>query len=447
MGGKIDNVRFLRGQFKKALVLENPHTSLDTLLEAQGIEVERLPESATEDVDEIIRILEEGQHDLIFKRSRFEIDERVLKASSNLAAVILCCIGDDSIDKEACAREGVLVMNDPISNGRSVVELVFGEMILLARRLFDTATKTQGSLWTKDSRQRYELKGKTISIIGLGNIGKQVAQMAEMFGMTVYFHDSRELAREVGVTLGWTACATIAEAFRVADFVTVHLSSEDISGKSNRNILTYDIFSQFGAERESNSPRIFINAARGFLFEPEDLKRAVREGFVRNAAIDVFPEEPGSSKDVWHNPYADTPEVIATPHIGAATEEAQPRIAQHVANTANMFNIRGAVRDCIYSPGQSINVDVDDAKYNLTVVHSDTRGTKKAVADAIFEAGLNNISSSHRDFVNYGFAYDVNAIDKPLSQEQLVNLISSAREISGDPHAIRAIRQIKIGKD
>src|SRR5690554_3086857 len=180
MGGKIDNVRFLRGQFKKALVLENPHTSLDTLLEAQGIEVQRLPESATEDVDKIIRILEEGQHDLIFKRSRFEIDERVLKASSNLAAVVLCCIGDDSIDKEACAREGVLVMNDPISNGRSVVELVFGEMITMARRIYDSVDQSNRHQWSKDNKQRYELRGKTLAIIGLGNIGKQIAQLAKI---------------------------------------------------------------------------------------------------------------------------------------------------------------------------------------------------------------------------------------------------------------------------
>lgn len=103
---KIDGVRFLNEQFKKALILENPDPSLDDYLRAQGIEPERLPDSVVQNPEAVIARLKEGQHDLIFKRSRFIVDERVLRASENLAAVILCCIGDDSVDKEACAREG-----------------------------------------------------------------------------------------------------------------------------------------------------------------------------------------------------------------------------------------------------------------------------------------------------------------------------------------------------
>jgi D-3-phosphoglycerate dehydrogenase / 2-oxoglutarate reductase len=444
MSTKIDGVRYLQGRFKKALILENPHPTLDRYLASQGIKPQRLPETATQNEDEVVRILQEGQHDLIFKRSRFEVNERVLRASDNLAAIMLCCIGDDSVDKEACAREGVLVMNDPISNGRSVVEMVFGEMICLARRIFHAAARTQEHVWTKDSKQRYELKGKNLVIIGLGNIGKQVAQMGELFGMRIFFYDNRELAREVGRALGWTSCETLMDAFRLADVMTVHVSAEDTRGISNKDLFTYQHFSQFGSERNGQSPRIFINAARGFLYEPEDLKHAVREGVIRYAAIDVFPDEPGSSKDQWTNPYSDVEEIIATPHIGAATEEAQPRIAQHIANTAQLFDTKGAVRDCVYSPGVTIGVDTDEADYVLTVVHSDSRGTKKAVDDAIFEAGLNNIQSSHRDFPKYGFAYDVNAIDRPLTQEQLLKLVKSARELSKDPFAIRAVRQISV---
>ena len=132
-----NNVRFLNNHFKKALILEDPDPMLDDYLREQGIEPERLPTSMTQDVDAVLDRLREGQHDLIYKRSRFEVDAAVLEASSNLAAIMLCCIGDDSVDKAACAQHGVLVMNDPISNGRSVVELVFGEMICLARRIFD----------------------------------------------------------------------------------------------------------------------------------------------------------------------------------------------------------------------------------------------------------------------------------------------------------------------
>lgn len=442
----MEAVRIFRTPFRKALILENPSPLLDELLRKQGIEPDRQPEEATLDRDGIIRRLAEGGHDLLFKRSRFVVDDEVLSASPNLAAVMLCCIGDDSVDKEACARHGVLVTNDPVSNGRSVVEMVFGEMICMARRIFHAVERTQVSEWTKDSRARYELKGKTLAIIGLGNIGKAVAQMAEDFDMSVCFYDKRPVAQEVGTTLGWQKCDTLEDAFRRGDFVTVHVSAEDPAGQSNRGMLTYEHFKQLGADRDANSPRIFVNAARGFLFEPDDLKRAVRDGFVNYAAIDVFPEEPGSKSDVWQNPYADFAEIVGTPHIGAATQEAQPRIAQHVATTTNLFSCYGTVRNCVFSPGHTIGVHSADPRYILAVVHSDTRGTKKAVADALYDAGINSVESAHRDFPKYGIAYDITALDQPLSDAQLQALIAHAREISGDDSAIRSIRQIDVSK-
>lgn len=441
-------VRLLQPRFTRALIIENPDPSLDDHLRAQGIEPERLPESATDDVDYVVERLREGQHDLLFKRSKFPVDARVLQASDNLAAVILCCIGDDSVDKAACAREGIVVMNDPVSNSRSVVELVFGEMILLARRIFTSHDAGRRHLWTKDSTRRYELKDKTISIIGLGNIGKQVAQMAEAFGMHVTFYDTSDLAREVGSTLGWKPTKTLMEAFRAGDFVSLHLSSEDRHGHSNRGLIGYEHFKQLGADRGEGSPRIFINVARGFLYDPEDLKRAVQEGHVQAAAVDVFPDEPGSARDPWVNPYADLPnEVVTTPHIGAATQEAQPRIAAHVAGTAHLFDRYGTLRDTVYSPRQVIGVDADPPYWVLAVVHSDARGTKKAISDAVFEAGANNIQSFHRDFPKLGIAYDLSAIDRPLDQAQLDRLVASARALTGDDDAIRSLRQFKVERD
>ncbi len=437
-------MRFLNDHFRRALILENPHPSLDEYLREQGIEPERLPETATQDVGFVLERLREGQHDLLFKRSRFEVDDAVLEASQKLAAVMLCCIGDDSVDKDACARHGVLVMNDPVSNGRSVAEMVMGEMIGLARRLFHANEAGRQHLWTKDSLGRYELKGKVLSVIGLGNIGKQVAQLAEGFGMHIRFFDTAEVAREVGVALGWTPCKTLAEAFREADVVSLHLSAEDNRGQSNRDTITYELFSQLAQARPDNSPRLFLNAARGFLYDPDELQRAIEEGHVRAAAIDVFPDEPGSKKEEWNNPYAHLTDVVTTPHIGAATEEAQPRIAAHIAGTTRLFNVYGTVRDTVFAPRQVIGVDAEAPYWALTVVHSDARGTKKALSDAIYEAGANNIQSSHRDIPKYGIAYDVSAIDRPLSEAQLGDLVERARRISGDEAAVRALRQFEV---
>jgi D-3-phosphoglycerate dehydrogenase len=315
---------------------------------------------------------------------------------------------------------------------------------LLARRLYTANRSGRQHRWTKESTRRYELMDKTLSIIGLGNIGKQLARLADSFGMDICFYDESDVAQEVGTTLGWTSCGSISEAFRKGDFVTVHVSAEDPQGHSNEGLLNYDHFRQLGADRPENSPRAFINAARGFLYDPQDLRRAVDEGHVRAAAVDVFPEEPGSADEDWTNPYADLDNVFTTPHIGAATQEAQPRIASRMATSTRLLNEQGTVRDTVFGQGHTIGVNAEPPHWILAVVHSDVRGTKKAIDDTIYEAGASNLQSNHRDFPDLGIAYDVNAIDRPLSDAQLHNLIEEAASLSDDPRSIRTLRQFKV---
>ena len=437
-------VRWLRARFERALVLEQPDPVLDAFLREQGLEVERLPEEATADRAFILDRLRNGQHDVLFKRSRVVIDDEMLAASERLAAVMICAIGDDSVDKAACARHGVMVMNDPVSNGRSVAEMVFGEMIVLARRLFTSHEAGRQHRWTKDATRRYELKGKTISIIGLGNIGRQVAQMAEGFGMHVRFFDTHEVTREVGQALGYTLSKTLLDAFRDADVVTLHTSGEDARGQSNAGLISYAHLAALGQNRPEPSPRLLLNAARGFLYDPADLRRALDEGHIRGAAVDVFTDEPGSKADRWLNPCADDADVVTTPHIGAATVEAQPRIAAHMAGTTRLMNLYGTVRDTVFAPRQTIGVDAEPTSWGLAVVHSDVRGTRKAIADALYDAGASTLQSAHRDFARLGIAYDLSAIDAPLSEAHLQDLVERARRLSGDETAIRSIRQFEI---
>ncbi len=436
--------RVLNDHFEKALILEEPDPSLDDELRKQNIEPERIPKPECYDQDAMVERLREGQHDLIFKRSKFVVDEDVVQASDNLAAVMLCCIGDDTVDKAACAEEGVLVLNDPVSNGRSVVEMVMGEMIVLSRRLFAANEAGRQHQWAKDNSERYELMDKSLSVIGLGNIGQQLARLADAFGMEINFYDESDVACEVGTTLGWNECASLSEAFRKGDFVTVHVSAEDPMGEPNEGLLDYSHFRQLGADRPESSPRAFLNAARGFLYDPEDLNRAIEEGHVRAAAVDVYPVEPGSADEEWDNPYADNDRVVTTPHIGAATQEAQPRIASRMATSTRLLNEQGRVRDTVYGQGQTIGVNAEPPHWVLAVVHSDVRGTKKAIDDSIYEAGASNLQSSHRDFPSLGIAYDVNAIDQPLSDDQLRDLVEKARSLSDDPSAIRTLRQFQV---
>lgn len=434
-------VRMLMESFSRALVLESPHDTLDEHLANAGIQTTRVahvPDEAT-----LIQAIKESQAQIIFKRSRVPITRNVIASCPHVHAIQLCCIGTDSIDQQACAEHGVLVFNDPISNGRSVVELALAHMIALSRRLYETNTQTHEKQWNKNAHERYEILGKTLGIVGLGNIGRQVARACEALGLRIVFCDNRPVAKEIGEEMGWHAYETLEELFAHSDIVSVHTSALDYAGTSNENMLD-QCLGELGSKRPENSPRLFLNLARGNLHTPEALCKAVQKGAIRRAAVDVYPEEPAPGDPHFANPYADEPRIICTPHIGAATAEAQPRIARRVSTTIADFSQYGSLRDCIYSSRTKLSL-ADESRGHaiLAVVHSTSRGTKKAIDDAIYQAGVNNLGSAHRDF-EVGIAYDLSVLDQPLTETQLLELTQTAAKLANDPQAIRAVRQLII---
>ncbi len=431
------------GPFRRALVIENPDPSLDDHLRAIGIEPFR--PAVTPDEEGLIRLLENEPFELLYKRSSVRVTERVLDAAPHLFAIMLCCIGDDSVDKRAAAERGILVTNDPVSNGRSVAELVIGELICLSRRVFEAAEETRQSRFVKSQERRYEVRGKTLGILGMGNIGKQVAQLAVALGMKIAFHDNRPVAREVGEALGFAWVGSTRELFACSDFVSAHVSAHDYRGRKNDGLITADDFAAF-VERGEDSPRIFINLARGSIHSAEALIGAVEAGHVTRAFVDVYPDEPRDKADVWVNPYAGHPRIYGTPHIGASTLEAQPRIAQYVANTTRKLSHEGTLRECVYAPKTVIGFDsLDGIEHVMTFVHGTKPGTKKAIDTVIYNAGASNLESAHRDFLEYGIAYETVAIDHPLNPDQLDEIVREAARITGDLCAIRAMRSIHIG--
>jgi len=437
--------RISLGPIQRALVVENPHESLDALLDGIGMEVHRVSGDAP-DEDRLIELLQQTRAQVVFKRSRVPVSRKVIEACPDLLAVQLCCIGDDSVDKQACADHGLVVFNDPISNGRSVVELVVAHLISLSRRLYETDAECRLGTWNKTNVRRFEIRGKVLGVLGLGNIGRATARVCEQLGMEIRFFDTREVACEVGKEFGWTLCGSIDELFETSDCLTVHVSARDVSLQSNAGLLSGGVLKKLGARRPDNSPRIFLNLSRGFLHSTDDLREAIACGAVRRAAVDVYPSEPRGKGEAWVNPYGDLREVAVTPHLGASTQEAQPRIARRVTRTFGQFSHQGAFRDCVFAPRALLGLG--DASRTcgaiLVVVHSDARGTKRSIDDAIFEAGASNLSSVHRDFGEYGVAIDVAAIDAPLSEDQLRQLCDAAARLTGRDDAIRSIRQIAV---
>ena len=434
--------RLLNGPIERALDVENPAIELDALLEAQGMSVSRRIAIPSE--NELIKAINEGQIQVVFKRSKVKITRKILEKCPSLLAVQLCCIGDDSVDKEACAEYGVMVFNDPVSNGRSVVELVIGNLIALARRLYETNDGCRTGEWDKTHHERYEIQGKALGLLGLGNIGRAVARVASEMGMDIHFYDTRQVSIELGKELGWTYHEQIADLFAASDCVSVHLSARDIHGRSNEGLITLDHLKRLGADRQSGM-RLFINFARGFVHTPETLIEAVELGVIKRAAVDVYPHEPRRGGD-WRNPYENCPAVVVFPHIGASTQEAQPRIARRVSETFAQFSRLGAVRDTPFQPRTHLSLSSSgrSGQALLMVCHSTARGTKRAIGEAIYEAGVSNLSSVHTDFDEYGFAYDLALIDSSLSEDQVQNLIARALELTGAERTIHSIRQVVI---
>ena len=430
------------GPIERAMVLESPDPELDELLRADGMEVVRL--ASLPPREELIARLQEHRTQVIFKRSRAPVTRELIEACPELLAVQLCCIGDDSVDKQACADHGILVFNDPISNGRSVVELVIAHLIALSRRLYETNAACNEGVWEKENTERYEILGKRLGVLGLGNIGRAVARAATALGMEVRFYDTRQVSVELGRELGWTAVDSAEQLFRTSDYVTVHLSAQDVHGTSNEMLLNDGLLQQLGAERPESSPRIFLNLSRGFLHSAEALCAAVGARQIRRAAVDVYPREP-RGKELWVNPYHDYPQIAVTPHIGASTLEAQPRIARRVSETFREFSRLGALRDCVFRPRMTLNLSADTGRGNvlLAVTHSTTRGTKRAIDGAIYDAGASNLASAHSDFAHLGVAYDLALLDRGLSPDQIQALVASAAEITGEPNAIRSVRQVQ----
>jgi len=435
--------RICNGPIQRALIVENPSLELDSHLREDGLSVTRLEKVPTQ--EELISTINRIGAQVVFKRSRVEITRAVIEACPELLAVQLCCIGDDSVDKQACADAGIMVLNDPISNGRSVVELVFGHLISLSRRLHETNIECRSGVWAKNNTDRYEIRGKVLGILGLGNIGRSVARVAEALGMTVVFHDSREVAMEVGVEMGWSYIDSVSSLFKNSDYLSVHLSACDVNGQSNAHLLTKDTLYSLGQNRPESSPRVFLNLSRGFLHTAQHLKDAVTDGVIRRAAVDVYPSEPRLGQE-WQNPYASINNIVVTPHIGASTQEAQPRIARRVSDTFRGFSRTGVLRDCVFEPRMSLNLASKLVSGNvmLAVMHSTARGTKRAIDDAIYQAGASNLASTHKDFEHLGVAYDLALLDAPLSLDQIDGLIRATRDIVGEETAIRSVRQVVV---
>ncbi len=317
----------------RTLLLENVSETATALLAEDGYTNVTREKKALEG-DALHQALR-GVH-MLGIRSRTEVTAEALDHADRLMAIGCFCIGTNQVDLAAARARGIPVFNAPFSNTRSVAELTLGEIVMLLRGIFPRSVSAHAGGWDKSADGSLEVRGRTLGIVGYGNIGSQLSVLAESFGMRVLYYD-----HSAKLPLGNASrCATLTELLTWADIVTLHVPE------------TAETQGMIGAEQiAAMKPGAFlVNNARGTLVDMDALAAALRSGHLGGAALDVFPEEPKRNGDPFVSPVQGIPNVILTPHIGGSTEEAQSRIGEEVARKLADYSDTGSTVGAVNFP-------------------------------------------------------------------------------------------------
>jgi D-3-phosphoglycerate dehydrogenase len=320
-------------------------------------------------------------------RSRTQVTAEALAAADRLITIGCFCIGTNQVDLETTRLRGIPVFNAPFSNTRSVAELVMGEVVMLLRGIPDRSRSAHRGGWNKSAEGSYEVRGRTLGIVGYGNIGSQLSVMAEAFGMRViYFDHTTKLPHGNA-----RPCATLGELLGEADIVTLHVPE------------TPDTLGLIGpAEIAAMKPgAILINNARGTLVDLDAAAAALRSGHLLGVAADVFPEEPARNGDAFVTPLQGLPNVILTPHIGGSTAEAQSRIGQEVARKLIDFSDTGATMGAVNFPQVQLPARASGARW--IHVHRDAPGVLSRINEAFGRRGLNITAQYYQTQADLGY--------------------------------------------
>ncbi|MCA6441367.1 MAG: phosphoglycerate dehydrogenase [Sediminibacterium sp.] len=334
-------------------------------------------------------------------RSKTIITEKVLEAAKKLQAIGCFCIGVNQVDLAAATKAGIAVFNAPYSNTRSVAELVIGAAVMLIRRIPDKNKAAHDGIWMKEAKGSFELRGKTIGLIGYGNIGSQVSVLAEALGMKVLFYDT-----ETKLPLGnATAAKNMKEVLQQADIVSLHVPETD----QTKNLINR------AAIKQMKQGAILINYARGEVVDLKSLASALQEEHLSGAAIDVFPWEPEKNGDRFENPLQGLKNVLLTPHIGGSTEEAQQNIGEDVSIKLFQYLERGITNGSHTVP--AIALPPIEGAHRILHTHHNVPGVLSAINTALSKNNINIVGQYLK--TNDSIGYVVLDIDKKLSKQAL----------------------------
>ena len=404
----MNRVSFAKDKIRFVL-LEGIHPSAVDVLTRDGYsQVERHDKalSGAELIDAI------GDAHFVGIRSRTLLTAEVLAQADKLTAVGCFCIGTNQVDLTAAALRGVPVFNAPVSNTRSVAELVLAEIVMLMRGIPEKNAILHRGGWVKSAAHSYEVRGKTLGVIGYGHIGTQIGVLAEQLGMTVLFHDI-----EAKLPLGNARQApSLAELLAASDVVSLHVPETPATRM------------MIGAgELAAMKPGAhLINASRGSVVDLEALVAALERGHVRGAAIDVFPSEPKGNDARFVSPLTRFENVLLTPHIGGSTSEAQANIGVEVASKLIRYSNNGSTVSAVNFP--EVSLPELEGKSRLLHIHRNVPGVMAHVNERFSASGINIAAQYLQTNEHVGYVViDVDADASRLALENLCNVEGTIR--------------------
>jgi D-3-phosphoglycerate dehydrogenase len=393
----------------KFLLLEGVHPSAVTTLEKAGYSnIEYLKTSLAQ--DELIEKIADAH--FVGIRSRTQLTKEVFDAANKLIAVGCFCIGTNQVDLKAATQKGVAVFNAPYSNTRSVAELVLAQAILLLRGIPEKNAKAHRGVWLKSATNSYEIRNKTLGIVGYGSIGSQLSVLAESLGMKVCFYDII-----TKLPLGNATQVDSMEAlFAQSDIVSLHVpetgATQDMIGAAELSQMKKD--------------GILINAARGTVIDIDALCEALESKHLLGAAIDVFPVEPKSNDEEFISPLRKFDNVILTPHVGGSTMEAQANIGMEVGEKLATYSDTGTSITSVNFP--EVALPAHPENHRLLHIHENVPGVMSEINSVFSENDINICGQYLQTNENVGYVViDVNKEYSDLALSKLKSVKGTIR--------------------
>jgi D-3-phosphoglycerate dehydrogenase len=392
----------------KLLLLENVNDSAVELLESSGFSaIDRQPKALE---GEALRSALKGVS-LLGIRSRTSLTADVFAAADQLIAVGCFSVGTNQVDLDAARKRGIPVFNAPFSNTRSVAELVIGEIVMLLRQIFPRSTSAHDGGWDKSAAGSREVRGRTLGIIGYGNIGSQLSTLAEAMGMRVIYFDRTDKLRH-GNTEPVDRLETLLAQ---SDVVSLHVPE---TPETHHMIGSREL-------RLMKPGACLINNSRGTVVDLDALAAALREGHLAGAALDVFPVEPSSNSERFQTPLQGLNNVILTPHIGGSTEEAQERIGGEVARKMLDYCINGSTMGAVNFPQVQLHARAHGVRFSH--VHHNVPGMLRRLNEVFLQRDINIVAQYLETDSDVGYV----VLDVDIADHDCSELLDEIRALDG----------------